>query len=222
MAYLSKLFVLSFLAAFQSVVAAPIFYSDQSDFLNSLGSSTYTLEDFESLDAFGSRTNGGIENYAFGDVLIESSTPAIKLMSKKYSGNHNTSPDGKKYLSIDTDLFKQGTEVEFSFGADVKAFGFNIIDHDGDDAAILLNGIEIVVPEVNDGGVTFFGVHLEQWSSSVNFILDSGRDAQISLDDFIILEQQGPVNVDEPGTLAICLVGLLFVTLCRRKQQALS
>lgn len=193
--------------------SAPILFSDQNAFFDSLpGVHDVVNQDFESLDAFGSRVGGGISVYDLPYMSLVSDLPAIKLLDRTYSGSRNTTPEGRQYLSIDTDLRRRGTQTEFVLSSNVLAVGFNLIDHDADDAQLLFDDASILIPEVEDGESVFLGMLFNPLENpSMRFTLDIGRDSQVALDDFVFILRNDLVQVSEPANLGLLSVALLML-----------
>lgn len=219
MSRLGKLFATFLLGVYaHSGFSAPIFYSDRDAFLQDQADLIVHIEDFEDASPFGARVGGAVDQFSYDGWRVESDIPALKLMARSYSGNHNTSHDGRQYLSIDTDLSRRGTRVHWSADVSIKAFGFNLIDHDGDDVRLNVEGVELLIPEVGDAGVAFFGVVFDDPIAQIGFWLDSGRDAQISVDDWITMTMPAVAQVDEPQSLSLLILGLLGMCFGRSRR----
>lgn len=215
MSWLIRLaFIFSVLLHIQSVFSAPVFYSDRNLFLQDFAGLDLIHQDFEGLEPFGARVGGGIDQYVFDGWSVEAELSALKVMNRAYSGNHNTSPGGRQYFSIDTDRSWQGVQTRFISDSPILALGFNLIDHDADDMRLGINGIEHILPEVSDAEVAFWGVSFDDGSAMTEFWLDSGKDAQISLDDLAFVHSVAKViSVDEPGSLCLISIGILVLFL---------
>jgi len=201
--------------------AVPVIFSDEMLFDQALASmppsspspaSAYL--DFEAIAPFGARVGGGVSSYSLPGIELSAPLPAIKVLSKKYSGARNTTPGGRNYLSIDTDLRRQGTITNFDFDTALQAIGFYLIDQDASDAVITVDGIDYTMPEVNDGEAVFFGLLFSEPSAlAMRLQIDSGKDAQIAIDDLRFSDwptSAATQTVNEPNTTGLLLISVLF------------
>jgi len=204
----------------QSVVSAPVYYSEYDHFVDDHAGVVSFSQDFEGLDPFGARVGGGVDQYTFENWVVEAEQPVLKVMDRAYSGNHNTSTDGQQYFSIDTDRSWHGATVHFVSRLPILALGFNMIDHDADDVSVLVNGNEVILPEVNDAEVAFWGFAVNDQPAIHDFWINTGRDSQVSLDDLIYIPQiqsaSDSVAVSEPSTLLLLLMGVTGILLRER------
>lgn len=180
------------------------------------------LIDFEAQAVVGNRTSGGVTTLALPDVTLTAQTPALKILNSAYTGNHNTTLNGRTYLSLDTDM-RNGTEMTMTFSQPLYALGFNLIDHDTSDITLTLGDFSYLLPEVNDGDAVFFGWILDDPMLSIDqMVLNSGRDGQIAIDDLIVArwapvaEPIAPsVDVPEPAPGNLLLGSLLMLAAYR-------
>lgn len=221
----SFILLLSFQSTAFKVLAAPILFSDESAFNHAVALPDVYL-DFEDRSPFGERVGGGVSDYTLPGITISAPLPAIKLLSRKYSGTRNTTVGGRNYLSIDTDLRRKGTTTRFDFDNALQSIGFYLIDHDASDAIIIVDGMEYRMPEVNDSEAAFFGLIFDQQSSiPTSLQIDSGQDSQIALDDlrFAYWHNQNTASdstpVNEPNPVIMLLTGLLLLILLSTSQR---
>ena len=177
------------------------------------------LIDFEAQAVVGNRNSGGVTTLALPDVTLTAQTPALKILNSAYTGNHNTTADGRNYLSLDTDV-RTGTEMTMAFSQPLYAVGFNLIDHDTSDITLTLGDFSYLLPEVNDGDAVFFGWILDDPMLRIDqIVLNSGRDGQVAIDDLffagwppLAAPIQQPINaVPEPAPGSLLLASLLML-----------
>lgn len=199
-----------------AVSALPFVTQDANEFFSLLDVRTEQHSiDFEDQVVVGTSTSGGVETMLLPELTLNAQLPALKILDRAYTGNHNTTPNGRNYLSLDTEV-RNGTEMTMTFGQPIYALGFNLIDHDTSDVTLNIAGTSYTLLDTNDGGVEFFGWILDDPLWSVEQIsLSSGRDGQIALDD-LFFAYWPPALEAEPESMAVSeptLNSLLLVSL---------
>jgi hypothetical protein len=180
------------------------------------------LIDFEAQSVVGNRNGGGVNQLALPDLTLSAQMPALKILNSAYTGNHNTTPNGRNYLSLDTDV-RNGTGMSMTFNQPLYALGFNLIDHDTSDITLTIGDFSYELPEVNDGEAVFFGWILDDPLLQIDqVVLNSGRDGQIALDDLFfagwppLAVPVPPITtVPEPQPGSLLLAALLMLGACR-------
>src|SRR5262245_33049404 len=134
-----------------------------------------------------------------GPIEATTNMPALKLLDATCFGNHNTTPDGLKYLGVDTDVSGVSADVNFHFGEPLTALGFYLIDLDVSTLEVTINGTTYSVPPNGEGGQTYFGIITAESFTDVTFQIVDGFDAHYSFDDVAYGSgTPGPVSAGEP------------------------
>jgi hypothetical protein len=186
-----------------------------------------TLIDFESEAPIGAQMGGGVSTLVLPGLTLVAQDPALKILDRAYTGNHNTTVGGSNYLSIDTDT-RAGTGVWFQFDQPIYALGFNLIDHDTGDVSLNIGSAHYLFPDLGNGESVFFGLVLDDPLLAFDELyLSSERDGQFALDDLFFagwrpaaepVGQQGSAPVAEPEMLS--LLGLAMVGLMGWRKRA--
>lgn len=199
--------------------AIPMVTDDAQAFFSLLDNSAPShLIDFEAQSVVGNRNGGGVSELALPELTLTAQVPALKILNSAYTGNHNTTTNGRNYLSLDTDV-RTGTEMTLTFSQPLYAVGFNLIDHDTSDITLTLGAFSYLLPEVNDGDEVFFGWILDDPLLRIDqIVLNSGRDGQIAIDDLFfagwptLAAPIPPINVvPEPAPGSLLLASLLML-----------
>jgi len=196
--------------------AAVSIFSSSSSFRSAL--SSYVLEDFEDESLVGTATAGGVSSLVLSDFTVTANRPALKILGTPVSGNHNTTPGGRKYLSADTDLGFVAASVAISgLGGPLDAVGFELIDFDLMPAVVSINGQSYYVPPTGNGGSRFFGVIANGPITSLR-IGSLFPDSHWSIDDLVLGRSRGRVAaVPEPSAALVFAMGTVFVAVARRR-----
>jgi len=179
-------------------------FPDQASFLTAAG--PVITEDFEDELLIGTPHSGAMTPIAFDDFTAGSTPAALKVLDVEWYGNHNTTPGGSRYLSADTDISYQSSEVSFTFDFPVSAFGLYLIDIE-ESVVLTINGNNYTVPANGNAGESYFGIITDSLFTLVH--MDMGvEDSHTSMDDI--------AYIPEPAT--IMLLGLGSLALIRRKR----
>lgn len=183
--------------------AAPAFatttYDNQADFYANAG--MLSVEDFES-HAPGDPGGGALPFIDFGLFEATSNPDALKILQGPFFGNHNTTPGGSKYLSLDTDVGFVSADLTLVFDAPIIEFGVYIVDAE-DGGFVTVGGSTYNVLGGPDGVERYFGIISDTPFTTIR--IDMGdTDSHWSVDDVAF-------TIPTPGTLALLLTGALAV-----------
>jgi hypothetical protein len=159
----------------------PGLFSDQAAFLAAAG--VVTTESFEDDFTTADCDSGALTLITFNDFTATSDIPALKLLDRNCFGNHNTTPQGLKYLGADTDVSGVSAAVEFDFAQPLMVFGLFLIDLDFAVLEITVNGVNYPVVPNGDGGESYFGIVSPDPFTNVRFQIVTAFDAHYSFDD---------------------------------------
>jgi hypothetical protein len=167
-------------------------FDNQADFLAAAGA--VTTEDFEDEPVVGDCSTGGVSNLSVTDFSVASSVPALKLLNIPCFGNHNTTPGGAQYLSMDTDVGGVGADIMIVLDNPSTAFGLYLIDLESASIEVVINGSSYVVPPNSDGGESYFGIIDPAGFTTVGMNQLNATDSHWSVDD--VAYGGGPISVD--------------------------
>lgn len=167
-------------------------YDNQADFLAAAGA--VTTEDFESEPASGLCSGGIVALLVLSDFTATSSPDALRVNNVACFGNHNTTPGGANYLSVDTDIGFVSGDVLLSFAAPIDAFGLYLVDIEGS-LEITIHGNVYPVPGTGDGGEAYFGIISAAPFTSIALSDPTTNDSHWSMDD-LAYRASGPISVD--------------------------
>ncbi len=182
--------------------AVPFVTDDVDAFFGTLGA-TASLQsiDFEATPTVGARTGGGVSGLDLPGLSLAADLPALKVLNRAYTGNHNTTPGGRQYLSVDTDS-RRGTPVSFTFVQPIYALAFNLIDHDTGDVVLDIGSERYTFADVSNGESVFFGLILDQTGPGFDSMrMLAERDGQFALDDFFFARVPARVSPPLPAPL---------------------
>ncbi len=187
-------------------VEATTVFNNQVSFL--AVARTVTTEDFEDEPLIGTPDSNAVTMIVFDDFTAISTPEALKILNKKWYGNHNTTPGGENYLSADTDIAFQSSEVTLTFNYPISAFGLYLIDIE-EPVVLTIDRIDYTVPASGDAGESYFGIITSRTFTSVH--LDMGNlYSHSSMDDIAY------AYIPEPATLVFLAVGGLAMLRRRR------
>jgi len=168
--------------ALTSAAAADTRYDDEASFRGAAG--PVALEDFEDEPLVGHPDGGGQLVIEMDDFTAEAvDYPSLKILDITWFGNHNHTPGGVKYLTMDTDIGGESDDVVFNFFEPISSFGLYLIDLE-QGGTLTVNGVPYVIAPAGDGGESFIGIVADSPFSSVH--LDLGpTDSQSSMDDVL-------------------------------------
>jgi hypothetical protein len=164
-----------------AVRGGPFIFSDQAAFLAAAG--PVITDTFETDSTTSTCDSAGVVKLESSGITAEADMPALKLLEEPCSGNHNTTPNGRKYLGADTDLSGVSAEVTFTFSHSLSAFGLFLIDLDFANLEVTINGVSYPVLQNGDGGQTYFGIVDAAPFNLVTFQIVTAFDAHYSFDD---------------------------------------
>ena len=173
-------------------------FIDQASFLEAAGA--LSTETFEIDTTTADCDSSAAVILELGAIEATTNMPALKVLDETCFGNHNTTPDGLKYLGVDTDVSGVSADVNFHFSAPLTALGFYLIDLDVSTLEVTINGVSYPVPPNGEGGETYFGILSPEEFTDVTFQVVDGFDAHYSFDDVAYGSMSpGPVSADEPA-----------------------
>jgi hypothetical protein len=174
-------------------------YDNQADFYANAGA--LFIEDFESY-APGDPSGGALPSIDFGLFEATSTPDALKILQGPLFGNHNTTPGGSKYLSLDTDVGFVSADLTLVFDDPITEFGIYIIDAE-DGGFVTVGGSSYSITGGPDGVERYFGIIADTPFNSVR--IDMGdTDSHWSVDDVAF-------TIPAPSTFALLLTGVAAV-----------
>ena len=206
-------YVLALAASVGSAGASAGVYTDRTSFSAAAGN--LTIEAFESSPLVGNTTAGGVSSIAFTDFGVSATPMATKLVdADHFAGSFNTTPGGKKYLYLDTDVGFQGSTATFSFSALTHAIGFDYtgVNERGTTFNLTIDGTTYALtPNVDANSFAFWGYTSDAGFTS--FTLSTSLDSGYSLDQVTYT-----VAIPEPQSYAMMLLGLGCIALLARRR----
>ena len=188
-------------------------YTDRTSFNAAAGS--LTIETFESSSLVGNPGSGAVQSIAFADFSVSASPAAAKLAdADHFYGSFNTTPGGKNYLYLDTDVGFQGSTATFSFNALTHAIGFDYtgVRERGTTFDVTVDGTTFTLaPNVDDDSFGFWGYTSEAGFTS--FTVATSLDSGYSLDQITYT-----AAIPEPQSYAMMLLGLGCIGLLVRRR----
>jgi len=187
---------------------ADLVFNLQGDFLAAAGS--VMTETFESQPNIGTPGAGAQTMIDFDDFSATSARPALKIFDSPMVGNFNTTPNGAKYLAVDTDVGNTGTTVTLTFQQSLRTFGLFLIDLE-EDYTILINGMTYTVLATGNETSTFFGIITDVPFNNV------GISSEFETDSFSSFDDVSFGVVPEPSSLLMFGIGMGVLLTQRRK-----
>lgn len=201
---LYRLGALLFLSGIGHLSQAATIFTDRASFDADAG--TVAIETFESSPIVGNTSSGAVPSIAFTGFTVSSTPTATKVIDvNPYFGAFNTTPGGKNYLYIDTDVGLQGSTATFVFDHPIYSIGFDYTGFNelGSVFDLTIDGsVYSIAPNQNDSSFGFWG-----YTSTVSFntlSLFTSTDSGYGLDQ---MTYTSPVPV--PAALYLFISGLV-------------
>ena len=180
-------------------------FDNQADFYAAAGS--LLVDDFESYPVVGNPSGGAVGFLDFADFSATAVPDALKILDAPTVGNHNMTPGGLKFLSLDTDLGGVGADVTFLFDYAINALGFYMTDIEGG-ITITILGNDYVIPSGGpNGNEVYFGIISPGAFDTIAF--HDTSDSHYSFDD---------VAYSIPAPASLVLLALAGVAGMRRRR----
>jgi len=206
-------FVLMLAASLGSAGASATTFNDRASF--NAAAADLTIESFESSPLVGNTNSGAVQSIAFTDFNVSTGPAATKLVDANHHfGAFNTTPGGKNYLYLDTDVGFQGSTATFSFNALIHAIGFDYtgVGERGTTFNLTVDGTTYTLtPNVDLNSFGFWGY--TSAAGFTSFTLSTSLDSGYSLDQVTYT-----VPIPEPQTYAMMLLGLGWIALLVRRR----
>lgn len=111
---------------------------------------TSTVESFESAPLSGSGDSGGVASISFSDFKVDTTPPSAKVVDFPFYGAFNTTPGGKQFLYVDTDVgfvgaktiltpFQTTYGIGFDYTSIVVGSSLNTVTVEGQTFKLALN-----------------------------------------------------------------------------------
>ncbi|MFN8179040.1 MAG: hypothetical protein U0167_14005 [bacterium] len=173
----------------------PIIFNDQAAFLAAAGPAA--TETFETDSTTAGCDSAGVLVLVPGAFTATSNIPALKLLEVPCFGNHDTTPDGRKYLGADPDISGVSADVMFEFNQPLTALGLFLIDLDFANLEVTIDGVAYPVLQNGDGGESYFGIVGAAPFTTVTFQIVTAFDSHYSFDD-VTYGVSPPLSAEEP------------------------
>jgi hypothetical protein len=195
-------------------LAAGLTFTNRSSFEATVGS--VAIEEFENAALVGNGDSGAVSSLTFSTFSVSSVPNAVKLLDTPYYGAGNSTPAGRKYLYIDTDMGNVGSVATFiTLSASTFAFGFDYTDFDrpGSNPVVTISGQQFSLP-LNPGGgdqVTPLFWGYVGSSPFMAIAINSDCDSAYGID------RVTTPSIPEPSSLLALLTGIGGL-MCRRRR----
>ncbi len=153
-------------------------FTDRASFEAALGGAV--REPFEAASLVGTTGTGAQPSLSFPDFTVATAPNAAKVIDVPYYGAANTTPGGKNYLYLDTDIGGQGSISTFTPAASVFGVGF---DYTGlqTGVTVTVQGQTFPLPDTSSASARFWGFVSSAPISS--FVVNSGTDSGYGIDE---------------------------------------